>query len=505
MSSPSLTVLVVEGPGTLEATLTSVLRDDTPAQVVVATRSPGTLPAALARAGHRADPRVGEVAVGPDATRAAALNAALEAATGDVVGVLGTGDILEPGVLAACRDLLAARPADVLHTDEQWPGEGASGIFTKPGWNPEYLLGLPYLGRLCLVRRELLVGAGGFREGVPDAEEWDAHLRLTGAGATVAHLPVVGLTRTRPPDHPAEAVATRVVADHLERTGVRATVEPAELPGSVRVWREVAHPPMVSVVIPTIGTAREVGGTTGRLVTRCVRSLAERSTYDRWEVVLVTGEGTPTGTVEEVRDAVGDRLVVTSVDGPFHFSRSINEGARVASGDALLLLNDDTELIEPRALERMVGVLTDPTIGAVGAKLLFEDGRVQHLGIAVNDAWEPDHPFIYTPDDGAHFGMGVLDMDWIAVTGACLLTPRDLFVELGGFTPELPLNYNDVDYCLKVRHHGLRVVGTPFARWHHYESSSRTPHLEEFEREYMRRTWSAALYRDPYTNVRSVR
>jgi GT2 family glycosyltransferase len=209
--------------------------------------------------------------------------------------------------------------------------------------------------------------------------------------------------------------------------------------------------------------------------------------------------------VDDVRAVAGDRLVVTTVDGPFHFSRSVNEGVRVARGQHVLLLNDDTEMLEPRALERMVGVLSDPTIGVVGAKLLFEDGRVQHLGVAVNDAWEPDHPFIRTADDGAHFGMGLLDLDWIAVTGACLLTERALFERVGGFSPDLPLNYNDVDYCLKVRREGLRVVATPFARWHHYESASRTPRLEQFERDFLRETWSAALYRDPFVNLRSVR
>lgn len=513
MSAPILSlVLTADDDASLAVTVSTVFHDRTDSRwelLLASTHEPSFMQevSQTAPAGRLRWVRVPVAEKATDA-RALALQHALDASTGTYVGVLGAGDVVEPGVLPAALDYLENRPlVDVLYTDEQWPGSGAQGIFTKPGWNPEYLLGLPYLGRLCVVRRELLQRSGGFRLGTCGVEEWDAHLRVTETGAVVEHIPTVGLTR---PAAPAETTdiqraAVEAVAAHFHRIGVEAKVERAELPGSVRSWRAIPDNPLVSVVIPTIGSRNAVRGEDVRLVTNCVRSLLKQTTYDNWELVLVTGEGTPQEAIDEVVALAGERLCLARVAGSFNFSHSINEGARVARGDLLLLLNDDTEVIEPRWLERMVGVAQDPTIGVVGAKLLFEDSRIQHIGVFHNDAWEPDHAFQFTPDGGAHFGMGFLDMDYVAVTGACLLTPRDLFLELGGLTVKLPLNYNDVDYCFKVIRSGRRVVSTPTARLHHYESASRVAHLEPFEKAFMLEHWAAMAYQDAFVNLREVR
>ena len=507
--APRLSLLIaVDEPGTaatseaLARTLATILRDNLGTDVEVVLAIP-------AGAADLSTPRGVRVVTAPrDAARqtAAGLGAALDAARGRVVGVLAPGDVVEPGVLPAVIDLLDARPElDVLYTDEQWPGRGAEGIATKPGWAPEYLRGTDYLGRLCVVRRDLLVSVGGFDARSAGAEEWDAHLRVTEATERIAHVPVIGVSRPRAPRVP-DGPATAAVQRHLDRRRVRATVENAGLPGTVRVWREIDDPPpLVSIVIPTVGTARTVGDESGPLVSRCVRSLLERTTYEHWEVVLVTSEATATEVVDDVRSALGDRLVVAPIPGAFSFSDSINEGARWARGDLLLLLNDDTEAIEPRWLERMVSVLQDPSVGVVGAKLLFADGRIQHLGVAHNDAWEPSHPFMFEQDGPGHGGMGVLDLDYPAVTGACLLTRASTFREVGGLCQELPLNYNDVDFCFKVRSTGLRVVSTPYARLTHHESASRTATVTEAERAFLRKHWTAEAFDDPFVPLREIR
>ncbi|MEP7368010.1 MAG: glycosyltransferase [Dermatophilaceae bacterium] len=513
MRAPILSLILVPGDEkALEVSVSTIFRDhaDTRWELVLASgQEPDSLSAIVQRA-PAGRLRWVQVQLAENAADSCALSLqrALDASTGAYVAVVGTGDIVEPGVLPAVVDYLASRPlVDVLYTDEQWPAEAAEGIFTKPGWNAEYLLGLPYLGRLCFVRREPLMSCGGFRAGTSGAEEWDMHLRVTDAGAVVEHIPSIGLTRPNPPcvTTDSQVTALRVVEAHFHRIGVEARVEAAALPGSVRSWRSTPECPLVSVVMPTIGARRAVRGEDTRLVTNCVRSLLAQTTYDNWELVLVTSEGTPAAAIDEVAALAGKRLTVAPVTGAFNFSRSINEGARVARGSHLLLLNDDTEVIEPLWLERMVGVAQDPTIGAVGAKLLFEDSRIQHIGVVHNDVWEPAHAFEFTPDDGNHFGMGTLDMDYLAVTGACLLTPRDVFLEVGGLTVELPLNYNDVDFCFKVIHSGRRIVSTPFARLHHYESASRDAHLEPFERAFLREHWTALAHRDPFVNLREIR
>ncbi|WP_182111773.1 MULTISPECIES: glycosyltransferase [unclassified Actinotalea] len=440
---------------------------------------------------------------------AAVLRAGLAAATGQYVAVLAPGDEIEPGVLAAMAEYVAARPAtDVLYTDEQWPAPGHEGIQTKPHWVPRYLEGWDYLGRLCLVRRSLVAEVGGFRPEAELALEWDLHLRVAERTQAIEHVPVIGLTRpAAPPRGPEVAEAgRRAVADRYARLGIGATVEVAHPDGYVRVWRDVPDPPpLVSIVIPTGGGRRDVRGTSTLVLETCLRSLLERTTYPAWEVVLVPSEGTPHDVLELAAELVGDRLVVAPVTGEFSFSHSVNEGVRRSRGELVVLLNDDTEVIEPRWLDRMVAVAQDPDVGVVGAKLLFEDDTIQHVGIVHDDTWLPVHAHRLATDDASHFGSKLVDLDYLAVTGACLLTPRDLYVELGGFSEELPMAFNDVDYCHKVVAAGRDVVCTPFARLYHYESSSRVADVRPFERQYLMDHTLELAKHDPHINHRAVR
>lgn len=464
-----------------------------------------------AKGGSTDEGTAGEPTTGGDAhgELAAQLNAAAARARGRYTALLAAGDRFEPGALPAVVEMLdhldggAEEPA-VLYTDESGPG----GPFHKPRWVPAYLEAWNYLGRLTFVRADLLAEAGGWRPGA--AMEWDLAVRVTEQTSAVVHVPVTGLVRgSQPPSGTGTWEAgRRAVAERYARLGVPARVEltgadDGEAPGFVRVWREVPDPPFVSIVIPTVGARRNVRGTDTLLVAQALRSLVERTTYTRWEAVLVTSEGTPAGAVGECRGIVGDRLTVVPVEGAFNFSRSVNAGAAAARGEQLLLLNDDVEPLQPRWLERMVAVAADPEVGVVGAKLLFEDGRVQHVGVSFQLDGEPMHPHIFEADDAGYFGSKVVDMDHTAVTGACLLTPRVLFAEVGGFSEDLPLNYNDVDYCLKVRAAGRRVLCTPFARLYHYESSSREAQIDREESAAMA-WWRHRTLADPYTNIRGL-
>ena len=262
---------------------------------------------------------------------------------------------------------------------------------------------------------------------------------------------------------------------------------------------------IVSVGVPTGGGRRDGRGEPVLVVETAVRSLVERTTYPRWELVLVTSENTPDDVVDTVRELAGDRLTVAPVSGEFSFSHSVNEGVRVARGELVVLLNDDTEVIEPRWLDRMVAVAQDPSVGAVGAKLLFDDGTIQHVGIVHDDEWLPVHAHRVAADDASHFGAKIVDVDYLAVTAACVLVPRSLYVELGGFSEELPMAFNDVDFCHKVVAAGRSVVCTPFATLYHYESSTRVADVRPFERQYLiDRTVELAKH-DPHVNHRSVR
>ncbi len=438
-------------------TVESLLRQDDPDWTVVLATY-GSVPSWCSNLGPRVVALRVPLPDGPD-RRASLLDAARAACRADWVATLGPGDELEPGALAAFRLVLTASPnADVVYGDEQWSGRAEEEIPAKPDFLPTLLESYPYVGRPAFLRSPVLEAAGGFVRGTALAEEHDALLRVVARTQEVAHVPAVTLTRARPPakDAPAHDAVVRAVERQLARTGRRGRVVRAEVPLGVRVSLEVDEPPLVSVAVPTAGGRRQIDGREVLLVEQCLEGLAQRTTYRHWEVVLVTSEGTPPDVVSRTRDLVGDRLTVAPVGGAFNFSTSVNEGVRASRGELILLLNDDTSVLEPDWLTRMVGVAADPTVGVVGAKLLFGDGTIQHVGITFSDARVAAHALIFEPDSGAGpWGMKVLDGDWSAVTGACLLTPRAVYEEVGGFSETLPLNFNDVDYCLKVRPQGV--------------------------------------------------
>ncbi|AEE46636.1 glycosyltransferase family 2 protein [Cellulomonas fimi] len=501
MTAPTLTLLVAAGSdldgarSTVDAARLVRARHDSWDLVVVAdapvecdlpwvhvTVAPGSRPEQLARA--------------------------LAAARGTWVAVLGPGDRLEPGALEAVHRRLADSPAtDVLYTDEQWPGEGASGIFTKPAWSPEYERSTGYLGRLCALRRTLLVAAGGFTADSAGAEEWDAHLRVVERTDAIVHLAVVGLSRQSAPtvDDTSWEAGLEAVRRHFDRVGQDVHVDRGAYPGSALVRRAVPERPLVSVVVPTGGGRRVVRGTEVLLAELCARSLVERTAYDRWELVLVPSQGTPDDVVEAVRAVVGDRLVVAPVEGDFNFSTSVNTGVAAARGDLVLLLNDDVDADGADWLDRMVSVLQDPAVGVVGARLVHEDERLQHVGVVYSDVWVPWHVLQGNPDGFTHFGLGLVDADFVATTGACLLMSRELYREVGGLPEDLPLNYNDVDLCHKVVLTGRRVVVTPAARLYHYESSTREATIRDDEVARLQGPWEWLAWRDPWENTRSTR
>jgi len=499
--TPAVSILVAVRDGEVEATLRTVAslqrQDESNWQMVLA----GT---ALPEVDdHRVKRMLAPLAGDAAPPTADLLEAALGLAEGGHTGVLGAGDELEPGALSAVLPLLAS--SDVVYTDEQWPGDDGTGVFRKPDYLPHYHAGYSYLGRLTLVSTALARQVGGFRSGFDGAEEWDLALRACEAAGRVAHLPAIAVTRpTPPPDDDAVSDAClRVAQDRITRSGRPGAAERSAMPRGVRTWWAVDEQPLVSIVIPTAGGRGEVRGKERVLVESCLTSLVTRTTGARWEVVLVTSERTPAEVVERCREIVGDRLTIAPVAGAFNFSTSVNEGARVARGELVLLLNDDTEAVEPRWLERMVAVIQEPDVGVVGAKLLFEDSTLQHVGVSFDDSGGPIHVLGSEVDGIGRFGTKTLDIDYEAVTGACLLTSAELFERVGGFAESLPLSFNDVDFCLKVRAQGWSVVCTPAAILFHYESGTRRHTVSTDEFQAIDRRWGLRRRLDPHVQYRS--
>jgi GT2 family glycosyltransferase len=444
----------------------------------------------------------------------AASNDALGMAGGEFVALLDHDDTLHPDALAHVHEaLLGNAEADYVYTDEDKLDERGrhTGPFLKPDWSPERLRTQMYTCHLSVLRRSLVEEVGGFDPDFEGSQDWDLVLKVSERARAVLHVPRVlyhwrmlatsaagGGEAAKPW---AFEAGKRAVQAHCRRIGLPARVERDEADAGVyHLEPELERKPLVSIVIPTGAQVREIRYEPVVLVTHCVRSIVAQSTYDNYEIVVVVDHSTPDHVLRDLREIAGERLRLVDYDRPFSFSAKINVGAVHSEGEHLLLLNDDIEVATPNWIERMVMYSEMPEIGAVGGRLLWEDGRLQHVGISFHGGL-PGHLYRgYSGDYGGYANSVRVARDCLAVTGACLMTRRGLFEEVGGLTTTLPVNYNDVDYCLKLHTRGQRSVYDPDLVMLHFESSSRSTDVEDWEKEHLLERWGAVTMADPYSN-----
>lgn len=459
-----------------------------------------------------ADPRVRVIHREHNGGIVAASNDALAASRGELIALLDHDDELGREALAL-MSAAVTEEVDVAYSDHDLilpDGRYATPSY-KPDFSPERLRSQNYITHLFVSRRALVDDVGWFRPGFDGAQDHDLVLRLTERARRVEHVPRLlyhwrqsprSVTSSSANKPWAFEAGVRAVADHCRRVGIDADVVLTEHEGCYRVVRHLTDRPLVSVVIPTRGSSGRVWGATRAYVVDAVESLLERSTYQHLEFVVVYDTPTPAPVLAALRRVAGDRLRLVEYDRPFNFSDKMNLGAVHATGDLLLLLNDDTELIEPTSIEVMVGHLQTPGVAMVGAKLLFADGTLQHGGHVYHYdlrhaclGWHGDSPGPWPLRPLA------VERECSGVTAAAALVHRSAFEEVGGFPPELPLNFNDVDFSLKLRAAGHRIVWTPWASWYHFESRTRIPLLAEGEYEFINERWHYAINNDPYYNM----
>jgi O-antigen biosynthesis protein len=470
---------------------------------------------AMIEAAAAADPRIRVELRETNGGIVAGSNDALAMARGEFVALLDHDDALHPDALVEVDAALAASPeADYVYTDEdKIDREGHHGApFFKPDWSPERMRTQMYTCHLSVLRRALVEEVGGFDPEFEGSQDWDLVLRVTERAQRVLHVPKVLYhwrtleTSTAGGGEEAKPWAfeagTRAIQAHCDRIGLPAAAERDEQwPGVYHLRPRLERQPLVSIVIPTAGQSREVRYEDVVLVTHCVRSIVEASTYENYEIVCVHDTATDPATLGALRKIGGERLRLVEFDEPFNFSAKINRGAVHSGGEQLLLLNDDMEVIVPDWIERMVMYSEIPEVGAVGGRLLLEDGRLQHAGILFENGGYPGH--IYHGFAGEFNGYSnnvLVAQNYLAVTAACMMTGRAAFEEVGGFSTTFPLNYNDMDYCLKLRAHGHRVVYDPDTVLHHFESSSRSTEVDDWEKDQLRGRWLPLTMIDPSTN-----
>jgi len=267
-----------------------------------------------------------------------------------------------------------------------------------------------------------------------------------------------------------------------------------------RVRHRIAGHPLISIIIPTMGGLQGNTRTVSALA-RCLRSIVQKSTYRHFEIVIAEDSALPDSTVSLLEDIPHTR-VSCNHEGRFNFARKVNIAARHSRGAHLVLCNDDIEVIAPEWLEALLEFSQQEGIGAVGAKLVYPDGRLQHVGIVLGVCGLAAHVLHSQPGSTPGHGASALIVrNYSAVTAACMMTRRDVFERMGGFDERFASDFNDVDYCLRARRAGYRIVYTPYARLCHLESASFGPRAwSAADMDTMRTTWAETCARDPYYN-----
>lgn len=466
---------------------------------------------------HSDDPRLTILRAPQNGGIAAATNLGLSAATGEWVGFIDHDDALTPFAVDALIDAIEKRPnAQFVYTDEIVTDAHLQPkhYALKPAYDPVLLSGVNYVNHLSLYRRERLMSLGGLRRGFDGSQDYDLLLRyLSGlADEEVVHLPYPAyLWRRDGASYSANFLsratdnARRALAETYARDGAPALVEPA-LDANlhrVRLPFPSSAAPRVSIVIPSRDSYD--------LISRLFADLTLRTDYTNIEIIVVDN-----GTKDRRVLALYDKMRETHpafradiVEEPFNFARQVNRGLRAATGDCVLLLNNDIQVIDAGWLAEMVSCLSYPNAGIVGARLLYPNGSLQHAGVIVGLGTVAGHWFCGMPGDypGPMARLRVRQT-FAAVTAACLLVSRACLAAVGELDEaNFAIAYNDIDFCLRAGRAGYRTVWTPFATLYHHESASRgsdetKANIDRFKREQdaLRARYALLDYDDPAFN-----
>jgi glycosyltransferase involved in cell wall biosynthesis len=448
----------------------------------------------------------------------AASNSALELAEGEFVALMDHDDLLHETALYEVAVEINAYPnVDIIYSDEDKVDEDNRhyGHYFKTDFNPELLLGQNVISHLGVYRRNLLESIGGFRLGYEGSQDFDLALRAWAASSNdrIRHIPAVLYHWRQGTQAPSfsearlgqcTTAARKAIQEFLDQEGEGAMVVAApKVSNYSRVIRQIPEPkPLVSVVILTKDRAD--------LMSVCTDGILNKTDYPNLELLIVDHESKEAATHALFEKLKSDsRVRIIPYAGAFNFSAMNNLAAATANGTVLALVNNDVEILAPDWLSEMVSHAIRPEIGAVGAKLYYPDGRIQHAGVIVGLGGVAGHSFLFEKADSpGYFGQAMLTRTVSAVTAACLVVRKSVFLEVQGLdTTAFPVAFNDVDFCLKVRAKGYRNVWTPFAELVHHESLSRgnddTPEKQtRFARESanFRSRWGELIENDPYYN-----
>lgn len=463
------------------------------------------------------DPRVRYKVLGENLGISGNTNAAMEMARGEFIVLADHDDKLTPDALYEFAKAINEAPeTDVLYSDEDKLDMDGGALFDphfKPDFNPDLLTSVNYICHLFAAKKELVERVGGFKEEFDGAQDYDFIFRCTEQAEKIVHVPKVlyhwrchqDSTASNPESKLyAFEAGSRAIMAHYKRMGIPAVkVEKGVDYGIYHTIFEIPDTPLVSVIIPNKDHTSDLD--------TCIRPILTRGTYKNLEFIVVENNSTDPETFRyyEKLQKEFPSVRVVRWEREFNYSAINNFGVSFAKGEYLLFMNNDIEMVAENFVEEMLGFCQRDDVGAVGARLLYEDDTIQHAGVVIGFGGIAGHTFIgLHKSENSYFHRAVCAQDYSAVTAACMMSKKSVFEKVGGFTEELAVAFNDIDYCMKVRSLGKLVVYAPYALLHHYESKSRgledTPEkVARFNREVavFAKRWPDILKNgDPYYN-----
>lgn len=462
------------------------------------------------------EPRIRTVYTGKQLQISENTNQAIAAAKGDFIAFCDHDDLVTSDALFENVKVINEHPeTEMIYSDEDKVND--EGFYSEPNFKPDFNYDLlnvnNYICHLTVVKRALLDKVGMLDPKFDGAQDFDFVLRCSEATKNIRHIPKVlyhwrvsGNSTAENPESKRYAfdAGRRAVEAHYRRTGIHAKVIDGSSLGIYRSIYRIEGEPLISIIIPNKDHTDDLD--------KCVRAIETKSSYRNFEFIIVENNSTDPKTFEyyeKLKKEFPDDIHMVTYKGSFNYSAINNLGVKSAKGDYLLFLNNDTEIINKTCLTEMLGFCQKPDVGAVGARLYYDDDTVQHAGVLIGLGGIAGHPFSRFPRNATgYMNRMVVAQDLSAVTAACMMVKKSVFEKVGGFYEGLAVAFNDVDFCMKVTRAGYRVVYNPFAELYHYESKSRgqedTPEKKKrFEHEVamFAERWPDILKNgDPYYN-----